>query len=71
MKSMEQSVIASQRTELFAVSIPEAVRLTGVGRTRLYTEMGSGRLRYRKCGRRTLILIEDLRDWLLALPKKG
>ena len=51
-----------------AVSIAEAVRLTGIGRSSLYEAIRRGDLPIRKSGRRTLLLMEDLRQWLSGLP---
>ena len=47
-----------------AVSPAEAARLAGVGRTTIYEAIGSGALRSLKIGKRRLILIVSLRDWL-------
>lgn len=49
-----------------AVSVPEAVRLSGVGRTKLYEAITSGALRSIKVGKRRLVTIEALRAWLTA-----
>lgn len=57
--------------EQLAYSILEAVRVTGVARTKLYAEIGAGRLSVRKLGSRTLILADDLRAFLEALPAKN
>ena len=51
-----------------AYSIPDAVKLTGFSRSVIYQEIGSGRLRAVKRGRRTAILADDLQAWLAALP---
>ena len=48
-------------------SISEACQRVGIGRTRLYGEIKEGRLRVRKCGRRTIIRVEDLDAWLDSL----
>ena len=53
-----------------AHSISEVVKLTGVGRSVLYEQIGEGRLRIRKLGRRTLIFDADLKAWLESLPEK-
>jgi excisionase family DNA binding protein len=47
-----------------AVSPAGAARLAGVGRTTIYEAISSGALRSLKIGKRRLILIVSLRDWL-------
>jgi excisionase family DNA binding protein len=47
-----------------AVSIAEAVRLSGLGRTFLYSEMAENQLPYITRGRRRLIRLEDLHSYL-------
>ena len=47
-----------------AVSPVEAGRLAGVGRTTIYKAIGSGALPSLKIGRRRLILVCSLTDWL-------
>jgi excisionase family DNA binding protein len=54
-----------------AVGIDEAARLIGVGRTLLYREIGEGRLRIRKVGKRTLVPIAELTAWLQRLPSRN
>ena len=49
--------------ERLAVSPTEA-RLAGIGRTTLYEALSSGALRSLKIGKRRLITIEALKDWL-------
>ena len=53
-------------TEPLAVPIPEAARLGGVGRSTIYAEIAKGNLKIRKIGRRTVIAMTDLRDWLAS-----
>jgi hypothetical protein len=40
----------------------------GLNRTRVYEEIGRGTLRARKVGRRTIILAEDLAEYIASLP---
>ena len=47
-----------------SVRIPEAVRLTGLSRSRLYELMGSGEIEFVKVGNSTLILVESLRTFI-------
>jgi excisionase family DNA binding protein len=50
-----------------AYSIHEALKATGLGRTRLYQEIRSGRIQIVKVGRRTLIPSRSLEQWLTTL----
>jgi excisionase family DNA binding protein len=51
-----------------AFSPAEAATIAGVGRTMIFAEIKQRRLIARKCGRRTLILEDDLLTWLHTLP---
>jgi hypothetical protein len=53
-----------------ALSIADVCRESGLGRTLIFAEIRAGKLVARKCGRRTLILKEDLLKWLQTLPVK-
>lgn len=59
-----QAQSASQR----ALSIQEFAQRYGVGRTTIYEEIKSGKLRARKMGKRTLIAVDDAENWLKCLP---
>jgi excisionase family DNA binding protein len=52
-----------------AYSVPEACEIANAGRTSIYEAINAGALRAVKRGRRTLILDEDLRQWLQSLPQ--
>jgi len=52
-----------------ALSIAEASNVSGLGRTKIYEAIGAGSLKARKCGKRTLILPDDLREFLTNLPQ--
>ena len=54
---------------VLAVSINEAVRISGVGRTSIYEAIGDGRVEAVKCGSKTLVLIESLRAFIASLPR--
>jgi hypothetical protein len=60
-----------QRLQKLAFSINDVVAVSGVGRTLVFAEIKLGRLVARKCGRRTIILQTDLRDWLNSLPSSA
>lgn len=51
-----------------AHTIDGACEAAGIGRSTLYLAIKNGDLRARKLGSRTLIMDEDLRAWLAALP---
>jgi excisionase family DNA binding protein len=51
-----------------AHTIAEASARSGIGRTAIYELINTGQLPARKRGRRTLILADDLRQCLQALP---
>ncbi|MHC2584185.1 helix-turn-helix domain-containing protein [Bradyrhizobium diazoefficiens] len=50
------------------LSISEACAMAGIGRTKVYEAIATGSLKARKCGKRTLILRDDLRRFLASLP---
>ena len=52
--------------EPIAVSPGEAARLAGVGRTTIYASISAGELRSIKLGKRRLIAMDALREWLRA-----
>ena len=50
------------------LSVSEACRVAGIGRTKIYEAISDGRLKARKLGKRTLVLRADLRAFLSSLP---
>jgi excisionase family DNA binding protein len=54
-----------------AMSVEEAAKAAGVGRTLLFEEIRKGHITARKVGRRTIITTEDLDAWLNSLPVKA
>jgi excisionase family DNA binding protein len=50
------------------LSISEACAFAGIGRTKIYQAIADGSLKARKCGKRTLILRDELRQFLNSLP---
>ena len=51
-----------------ALSIEQVCRVSGVGKTKLYELIAAGTLKSRKVGRRRLVLLTDLNDFLQSLP---
>ena len=54
-----------------AISIADAVRMCGLGRTSLYAAIAAGKLKTRKAGRRTLVETSELKAFLEALPESN
>lgn len=50
------------------LSIAEACSVAGIGRTKIYQAISDGNLKARKCGKRTLILRQNLLEFLASLP---
>jgi hypothetical protein len=51
-----------------AMSIEQFCQRYEIGRSMAYAEIREGRLRARKCGRRTIIVDDDADNWLQHLP---
>lgn len=54
-----------------AVSVGQACQISGLSRPTLYRCIAAGQLPTRKLGARTLIIVEELRSFLTALPPGG
>ena len=52
-----------------AVTIPDAVKASGMSRSSIYEALKRGDLNARKAGRRTLISFADLQAYLANLPQ--
>lgn len=50
------------------VTIPDAVKATGMSRTAIYEALKRGKIKARKCGRRTLVSVASLDEYLASLP---
>jgi excisionase family DNA binding protein len=51
-----------------ASSISEVCAATAIGRTKIYEAIDDGSLKARKFGKRTIVLRNELRDFLTSLP---
>lgn len=54
-----------------AVSINEASRMLGIGRTKLHELIAAGKLPARKLGSRTVVLASGIESFLASLPAAG
>ena len=54
--------------EPLAYTIAEVVKVAAVSRTELYRAIQRGELTMRKRGNRSLIMTDELKRWLNALP---
>lgn len=54
-----------------ALTIPEAVKFSGIGRSTLYKLFNSGKLTPRKSGKRTLVIADELEAYVRNLPAGG
>jgi len=58
-------------SEKFSLSPVEASALTGIGMTRIREAVNNGSLVAHRHGTRIIILPDDVKAWLKALPKIG
>ena len=65
---IEPATVASRTA---AMSIPAFCDAYGIGRTLAYREVRAGRLRIRKVGRRSIVMVADAEEWASALPWRG
>jgi excisionase family DNA binding protein len=66
---MNTGTTLDQKLAKLGLSVEEASEVAGIGRSMLYEAMKQGLLPRRKFGRRTIILRDDLVQFLSALPK--
>ena len=60
-----------RRARQRAMSVSEFAERYGISRSKTYEEIGAGRLRALKVGKRTLITEDDAEIWLRRLPVMG
>lgn len=56
--------------EKLGYSPDEAAAVSGGGRTKIFQAIKEGKLKARKFGRRTIIISDDLKAFLAALPER-
>lgn len=56
-------------SEKIAVSIPEAAKMLGLGRSSIYKLFEQGKLTKRKSGTRALVLVSELKAFAESLPE--
>lgn len=54
--------------EKIALTIPEAIEYSGIGRSSLYLLFAEGKITRRKRGKSVLIIREELDKFILSLP---
>jgi hypothetical protein len=54
-----------------AYPLPEAARIAGVSRTRIFEAVRKEELTVRKAGRASIVTHDDLMAWINSLPVKG
>jgi excisionase family DNA binding protein len=62
-------VNAQTQLQIQGLTLEQASTVSGIGRTKLYEAIGNGKLTARKFGKRTIILRNDLLNFLAALPE--
>jgi len=64
-------MVSVSLVDRFALSPEEASALSGIGLASIREAIANGTLVAHKHGTRTIILPDDLKAWLRALPKAG
>jgi excisionase family DNA binding protein len=59
-----------ERPEPLAVQVETAARMTGVSRTEIYKAIKNLDLKSLKIGKRRLVRIDALREWLAAVEQR-
>src|SRR5262249_14794297 len=54
-----------------AYTLPEAARVAGVSRTRIFDAVRKQELTIRKAGRASIVTHDDLVAWIKSLPARG
>jgi excisionase family DNA binding protein len=67
-RSVSKGAVPPDDAVKFGFSIKEAAGAAGISRSLVYIAIAEGKLRARKCRGRTIILREDLQEFLANLP---
>jgi excisionase family DNA binding protein len=67
-KNNRQKGPHDERREVIALSVAEAARAIGIGRTRFYELLSVGKIQAVRCGGRTLVTVAALRAFIDSLP---
>ena len=70
-RALAVSPVKLHDMEKISLPIPEAADYIGVGRTTIYKLISARKLRPRKLGKRTLLIVEDLDELVRSLPVGG
>jgi excisionase family DNA binding protein len=63
---MTRTGVPVDGAEPISVKVSEAVRMTGISRSRLYELMRDGEVEFAKVGSSTLIIVDSLRSFILG-----
>lgn len=58
-------------SERLALSVKGTANTLNIGQTKVYQEIKEGRLKAVKFGKRTLIPVSSIKEWLNTLPQIG
>lgn len=68
---MTPTMLLREGTDPFAFSVEKACEYSGLGRTSFYKLVKLGLIPAHKCGRRTIVLRNELDEALKSLPRAG
>lgn len=66
----KETAVSAPSIEPISVRVPDAARMTGISRSKLYQLIASGDIEASKVGRATVVLVSSLRSFLQATRKQ-
>jgi len=66
-----EEILSRETVHPLAFSVKEACKRLSLGRTTFYRLLKSGEITAHKCGRRTIVLWDELERELKSLPSAG